>query len=262
MKKHLLLLLAIVLLGSTAHAGVVVVQGKYQLRNLFVLNGKSPTGVGYCVFEVTVNEDISPDEVNSDAFEVDLSQYGFEMGDEIEVKIKYKDGCEPKVLNPEALEPIPTFEVSNIQVSASGLLQWETVNEQGQLPFIVQQFKWNKWVNLGEVQGVGTSNTNSYQFQSVPVSGTNKMRVIQKSFGGKLRSSQAVTFESSSSPVTFEYQKKKARLQFTRETAFEIYNKYGQITIKGFGNEVNVENLKKGTYYLTFDSNIEEFTKR
>ncbi|NND94565.1 MAG: hypothetical protein HKN45_06830, partial [Flavobacteriales bacterium] len=161
-----------------ASAGVVVVEGKYQLRNLFVLNGVSATGVGFCVFEVTVNGDITTDEINSDAFEVDLSQYGFELGDAIEVRIKHKDGCEPKVLNPEALEPMPTFDIKDISVSEEGLLEWTTINEQGALPFVVQQFKWNKWVSLGEVEGQGTSNTNNYQFKLVPVSGENKVRVI------------------------------------------------------------------------------------
>ncbi len=239
-----------------------MVQGKYQLRNLFILNGKSATGVGYCVFEITVNGDISADEVNSDAFEIDLTQYGFDMGDDVEVQIKFKDGCEPKVLNPEALEPKPTFEVQQISCSTDGMLKWTTANEQGELPFVVQQFKWNKWVTIGEVQGLGTSNVNEYQFQAVPISGTNKLRVIQKSFGGKVRASEAVTFESTASPISYTYDKKKNRIKFSEKTSFEIYNKYGQITKKGFDSEVNVSNLRKSTYYLTFDSSIEEFTKK
>ena len=245
-----------------ASAGVIVVEGKYQLRNLFVLNGQSPSGVGFCVYEVTVNGDISTDEVNSDAFEVDLTQYGFELGDPIEVRIKHKDGCEPRVLNPEALEPMPTFDITQITVSNDGLLEWNTVNEQGALPFVVQQFKWNKWVNLGEVQGIGTSNENNYQFKLVPVSGENRVRVIQKSFSGKLRASEPVTFESAKDEVTYEYDKKRDQIMFSDETAFEIYNRYGQIAKRGYGKSVSVSNLRNSTYYLTYDSSIDEFTKK
>ncbi|NNC83136.1 MAG: hypothetical protein HKN79_06130 [Flavobacteriales bacterium] len=260
--RHILLICAAVLFTGHLTAGVIVVEGKYQLRNLFVLNGQSSAGVGFCVFEVLVNGDISTDEVNSDAFEIDLSQYGFELGDEIEVRIKHKDGCEPRVLNPEALEPMPTFEVKDITVSDDGLLEWSTINEQGALPFVVQQFKWNKWVNLGEVQGEGTSNENVYQFKLVPISGENRIRVIQKSFSGKVRASEPVSFESPKDEVTYRYDKKRDQITFSDETAFEIYNRYGQIAKRGFGKSVSVSNLRKSTYYLTYDSSIDEFIKK
>jgi len=262
MKTRIALLALISVLSLQAFAGVIVVEGKYQLRNLFVLNGQSPTGVGFCVYEVIVNGEITTDEVNSDAFEVDLSQFGFELGDEVEVRIKHKDGCSPRVLNPEALEPLPTFDMKEITVSADGLLEWTTVNEQGALPFVVQQFKWNKWVNLGEVQGQGTSNENNYQFKLVPVSGENKVRVIQKSFSGKIRTSNPVRFESPKDEVTYAYDKKRNEITFSDETAFEIYNRYGQIAKRGYGKSVSVSNLRKSTYYLTYDSSMDEFTKK
>lgn len=262
MKTRFFLIALLSIFCLQASAGVIVVEGKYQLRNLFVLNGQSPTGVGFCVFEVTVNGDITTDEVNSDAFEVDLSQYGFELGDEIEVRIKHKDGCEPRVLNPEALEPMPTFDIKEISVSNDGLLEWSTINEQGALPFVVQQFKWNKWVNLGEVEGMGTSNENNYQFKLVPVSGENKVRVIQKSFKGKVRTSEVVAFTSPKSEVTYAYDKKRDQITFSDETAFEIYNRYGQIAKRGYGKSVSVSNLRNSTYYLTYDSSMDEFVKK
>lgn len=260
MKTRILFLFILAFAAFNLSAGVIVVEGKYQLRNLFVLNGQSTTGVGFCVYEVTVNGDITTDEVNSDAFEIDLSQFGFEVGDPVEVRVKHKDGCVPRVLNPEALEPMPTFDVKEMTVSSEGLLEWTTVNEQGGLPFIVQQYKWNKWVNLGEVIGQGTSNTNDYQFKLVPISGENRVRVIQKSFSGKVRASDPVNFTSNKANVTYAYDKKKDKITFSDETAFEIYNRYGQITKRGFGKSVSVSNLRKSTYFLTYDSSMDEFT--
>ena len=40
-------------------AGVIVLEGQYQGKNLFVQNPFSEAGVGFCVFEVTVNEQIA-----------------------------------------------------------------------------------------------------------------------------------------------------------------------------------------------------------
>ncbi len=259
MKTRIPFLFLFAFFSLNLSAGIIVIEGKYQLRNLFVLNGQSPAGVGFCVYEVTVNGDVTSDEVNSDAFEIDLSQFGFEIGDPVEVRVKHKDGCVPRVLNPEALEPLPTFDVKNMTVSSEGLLEWTTMNEQGGLPFIVQQFKWNKWVNLGEVKGEGTSNLNDYQFKLVPISGENKVRIIQKSYSGKVRASDSVNFTSAKDNVTYAYDKKKDRITFSDETAFEIYNRYGQIAKRGFGKSVSVSNLRKSTYYLTYDSSMDEF---
>ena len=69
------------------------------------------------------------------------------------------------------------------------------MNEQGGLPYLVQQFKWNKWVTVGEVMGKGTSTKNAYSFQTTRV-GYQQVRVVQKSAEGKLRSSDAVGYES------------------------------------------------------------------
>ena len=261
MKKNLLLTLVFIT-PFLVQAGVIVVEGEYQLKNVFVLNGESPSGVGFCVYEVTVNGDITSDEINSDAFEIDLSVFGLELADPVELRISDKDGCEPKVLNPEALEPTPTFEVKTLNVNPEGILTWSTVNEQGALPFIIQQFKWNKWVNLGEVQGKGTSNENSYQFKFVTVSGENKVRVIQKSFSGKVRASDAVSFNSDKTAVTYSYDKKKEKITFSDDTSFEIYNKYGQVAKRGYGNTVSLSNLRSSTYYLTYDSSMDEIEKK
>ena len=58
---------------SALQAGTIVLEGKYQQKNLYVINGIAPEGVGFCVFEVTVNGDVTSDEINSSAFEIDLS---------------------------------------------------------------------------------------------------------------------------------------------------------------------------------------------
>lgn len=250
------------LLSFAAHAGTIILEGKYQQKNVYVINSVSAEGVGFCVYEITVNGAVTSDEINSHAFEVDLSIHGLKLGDDVVIAIKYKDGCQPRVLNPGVLEPQPTFEVINIDVDSNGLLKWETVNEQGKLPFIIQQFKWNKWVNVGEVIGEGTSVKNSYNFQTTAVSGTNKYRIAQKSYDGKLRKSAPVEYNSSVTAVSFSYVKKTGALNFSSETNYELYNVYGQIIKRGFGNTIDLSNLPKNEYYISFDSMTEKFVKK
>lgn len=262
MISRLGLLLFTLSLSPALLAGTIILEGKYQQKNIYVINSISAEGVGYCVFEVSVNGDVTSDEINSSAFEIDLSVFGLKLGDDVVIAIKHKEGCEPRILNPGALEPRPSFEVTSMEIAPSGLLTWETINEQGALPFFVQQFKWNKWVTVGEVTGKGTSVKNSYTFQTPQVSGLNKFRVTQKSSEGRERNSDPTEYTSDKPAVTFSYDKKSARLVFSAETNYELYNAYGQILKRGFGNSVDLSNLFKDTYYISFDSVTERFETR
>ncbi len=262
MKKPILLALTFVFAAIGLKANVIVIEGQYQLRNIYVLNGKSDTGVGFCTYEVTVNGMVTSDEINSEAFEVDLSIFGFELGDDVVVRIRHRPNCSPNVINAGALQPLPTFEVNDISIGDDEILHWTTTNEQGSLPFTIQQKKWNKWVKVGEVEGKGTSNVNNYDFKVPTVSGRNEYRVVQHSYDAEPRVSQSVSIISNKPAVTFSYDQRSQRIKFSNETAFEVYNVYGQIIKRGFGEAIDVSNLSKNTYYLTYDGSSDEFVKR
>lgn len=259
MRRLLTALVFLLFGGVSAFAGSIALEGHYQQRNIYVINTVASEGVGFCVYEVTVNGQISTDEINSQAFEVDLSIYGFKLGDAVSVIIKHKDGCTPRILNPGALESQPTFECSKIECSQQGLLSWETTNEVGKLPYLVQQFKWNKWVNIGEVMGSGTSVKNNYQFQVILTSGLNKFRVVQKSYEGNLRKSPTAELNSTVVAPNYSVNKKNSTVDFTAETSFELFNAYGQILKKGYGNSISTSGMAKGEYYLSFDNKTEKF---
>ena len=154
------------------------------------------------------------------------------------------------------------IETVDIQVSSSGLLTWKTTNEQGKLPFEVQQFKWNKWVKVGEVMGSGTSVKNEYSFQTNMVSGVNRYRVAQKSQEGKTKKSPEVEGLSDKEKVSYSYDKKSKSLNFSAETNYELYNVYGQIIKRGFGKSVDMSTLSKNEYYVSFDADTQKFEKK
>lgn len=243
-------------------AGTIVLEGRYQQRNIFVINTASTDGVGFCVYEVTVNSLVTSDEINSQAFEIDLSIYGLKTGDPLTVVIKHKDGCTPRVLNPGALEPAPSFICTKIECSPNGMLTWESTGEMGKIPYIVQQFKWNKWVNVGEVMGNGTSSKNTYKYQVSMTSGLNKFRVAQKSYEGDLRKSGVCEVTSTVAAVTQKYDKKTKMINFSAETSFELFNIYGQIVKKGRGSSLDCTPLLKGEYYISYDNKTDRIFKK
>ncbi|MCA6361998.1 MAG: hypothetical protein IM638_03110 [Bacteroidetes bacterium] len=248
--------------GATHASQALLVEGKYQSKNLYVQNAVNDGGVGYCVYEVRVNGQVSTDEVNSSAFEIDLRNFNLQPGDKVEVQLFHKDGCSPKVLNPEALKPRPTFVTESISISPAGLLTWTTNSETGALTYIVEQYRWNKWVYVGEVQGVGTPSRNNYSFQITPHSGENRFRVKQLGFGREVRYTPEVKFTSTSEAITFTQSKDGKQIMLSGQTLYEMYDPYGNVVLKGYGNTINLTQFSPGEYFLCYDNKMAPITRK
>jgi len=242
------------------------IEGSYQGKNLYVQNPASDDGFGFCATKVTVNGDIMPEGIGRSAFEIDFSLFNIRVGEDVFIEIEYGSGCTPKILNPEVLLPRSTFEVTEMIVSKDGTIEWTTTSENGELPYVVEQYRWSKWVSAGKVKGIGTDGPNSYEFKVSPHSGENKIRVVQKDNTGKKRKSSEKTFESEGLPVSMSPTKVKKEIKFTAngepiDTKYEIYDAYGNIVKKGYSSNINCENLRKGAYYINFDNQNEKFIK-
>ena len=262
-KKHILFLLFSFSVFFYGYSGTIVLEGNYHNKNIYVLNVDAGSGVGYCTYEVSVNGVVSTDEVNSRSFEIDLANYQLKLGEPVTIIIKHKDdGCSPKVINPEALKPNPTFETTYINVDNRGLLKWTTVNETAKLPFVIEQFKWNKWVQVGEVDGKGTPGVNFYSFQTEQIAGVNKFRVKQKGYIDKTKYSPSVSYTSLKSEASYVYAKKTEFVEFSEETSYEVYDKFGNIVKKGHGKAINMSNLKNDVYYMNMGNTMATFRKK
>ncbi|MBL4625559.1 MAG: hypothetical protein JKY42_10540 [Flavobacteriales bacterium] len=261
--KRLFIIFVSTFLAQSLLAGVIVLEGEYQNRNIYIQNSISYSGVGYCTYAVLVNGQFSTDELNADAFEISLDQFQLEIGAPVLIEIRYKDdGCIPKVLNPNALLPNPTFETSNISIDNKGNLQWSTTNEKAKLTFIVEQFKWNKWVQVGQVEGNGNLEENHYQFQTTPHAGRNKYRVKQKGFIDKTKYTPSVSYTSLKPEISYLIYGKKQVIEFTEETGFEVYDTFGNLVKKGHDKRISIGNLPKDTYYMNYGNTITEFKKK
>lgn len=262
--KKLLLIPAFLITATGLQAqSKLTVEGNYQGKNLYVQNPYASGGVGFCTIKVTVNGNTTSDAIESSAYEIDLSIHKLKVGDVVSVVIEHKLDCAPKVLNPEVLKPRSTYEIVNMSVTPAGKLTWKTKNENGKLPFVIEQYVWNKWITVGEVDGKGTPSENSYEFQLTPHSGENKVRLKQVDYTGKPNPSQAKTFtDPSIQAVDFNPKTVKEKITFTSKTRYEIYDSYGNIVKKGYAADVDCTNLKKGAFYINFDNKDSQFVKR
>jgi hypothetical protein len=262
--KQFLFLIAFVLPAlAIAENGTLVLEGKYQNKNVFVQNSFADNGVGYCAYEVRVNGAPSTDEVNSSAFEIDLRNYDLHEGDNVNIQIFHKDGCAPKVLNPEVLKPRPTFSTVKIDCSNTGLLTWTTTGETSSIAFVVEQFRWNKWVYVGEVQGIGTPAEHTYNFQATFHSGENKFRVKQVGFGKEVKYTPEVKeTPANTSSLTYSQSNDSKKITLSGPSMYEMFDAYGNVVLKGFGTELDLSGFDKGIYFLCFDNKIEQVNRK
>lgn len=245
---------------------VLSVSGYYQGLNLFISNPIKADGYGYCVQKVLVNGNVLPASIQSDYFEINLALFDLKKGDEIFVELDHGAECLPRFVNPEVLLPLSTFMTTSLTATAAGKVTWVTSNESGKLNFIVEQFKWGRWVSAGEVQGKGSRTANTYSLSIIPTSGKNKIRISQTDNTGQTRSSQAIYFQSNVPAVVKTPAKVKSLLYFksngaATKTKFELYDPYGNLLIKGYDSQINCSSLLNGVYYINFDNKSEKIIK-
>ena len=255
MKKlfTILILLLINALNTFSQQNIATIDGIYRGENLIVNNPFDPDGgAGFCIFDVKVNGQKLNETTNSSSFEIDFSSFGLRPGDRISIEFQQRINCgNVEIVNPHVIMVKSTFKTKSISVE-DGELVWSTTGERGQLPFTVEQFKWNKWKPLGTVEGNGTSGVNDYSYPIQLHSGENRFRVKQIDYTRRPNYSEEATHFSPQTPV--EFTQKGKVVTFSASTIYEIYNSYGRIVQKGEGKQVDLSKLEKGTYYLSYDN--------
>jgi len=263
--KSLFALLAVFCFAaiSTVRANDLIIDGSYQMKNVYVSNPTSPEGFGFCAYEVMVNGVVTTDEVNSPTFEIDLGVMNLTLGQPLTIVIRHKEGCEPTVANPFVLQPMSTFACPKIDVGKDGVINWTTTGEIGSIPFMVEQFKWNKWVKIGEVPGKGNAAiANDYTFKASLISGENVFRVSQQSFDGGIRSSQPAKISATTEVVTHTVLEDEGRVKFSAKTNYEIVDAFGQVINSGFGTSVSIKTMERGKYFINFDNQSISYQKK
>lgn len=151
-----------------------------------------------------------------------------------------------------------------MSIEKDSTLKWTTKGESGKLTYTIEQFRWNRWVKIGEIGGIGTVEINNYSFKVFPHSGKNQYRIKQIGFTGQPKFSKSLEYLSSSPAITYRYSKISKEIVFyigniPVETMFEIYDQYGKIIKQGFASKIDASNLVTGSYYLNSDDKISEF---
>jgi hypothetical protein len=253
--------LILLFIGMHLQAAEIVLTGKYFGKNIYVENKISSSGVGFCVIEVRVNGEVTTDEINSSAFQIELDQRNLKYGQDVKIQIIHRDDCAPRVINAEVLNATPSFQTLEFKVDEAGQLTFVTKGENGPLDFKIEQFKWNKWVEVGSIQGKGTTEKNTYTSKVILVPGENKFRIKQIGNNGKKLYSPEAKVLAFISKVNMTHNKSKDLIEFDRETQYEVFNVYGNIVMKGISKSIDIKSLAKGNFIINYDNTYGEFKK-
>lgn len=253
--------LALFILALPAKAQTVVLEGSYRGSNLYIQNPFDPSGTGSCAQKVIVNGQ----EVyfkKSTAFEIRLDSLGLTPGQKIKVEITHSPGCLPKLLQDQNHGRRSTYELVSMTVDSIGMLRWKTMNETDKLPFTIEQFRWNKWVEIGEVEGKGGPQPNEYSFQVNLHSGKNLIRVKQAHYSGFFHTPPPVSIASDVPEVELLSGKIDHQIEFSTATMYELYDRSGNLLLKGAAKTIDCSQLREGMYYLNYDNVMTRIKKR
>lgn len=165
---------------------------------------------------------------------------------------------EPKRIHSSAVK----FEIVNADVNSKNILNWETRGEKNILPFVVEQYRWNRWVFVCEVKGYGAGNENKYEINVIPHPGNNKFRISQKGNFGEIRYSDVIPFSSEVKPIKLDLSKIFNVIKFPKACLFEIYDTYGNMVLTGFSYHADLRKLDPGKYFINYDNVTKEFKRR
>lgn len=241
-------------------ADTIELKGNYIGKNLYVINSTIS-----CVDSVTVNNKTTTDEVHSNSFEIDLAVLKIKIGADITVNIFHKSGCVPMIVNPEVIKitSASNFLFTSIKAEKNAKLIWTIKGNAGVLPFKIEQFKWKKWIEVGEVLLSDSSGKSQYSFETKMLHfETNIFRIKQTDTRGVFTYSKEIKLRSIKPEVIIETRKIITEIKFSVETMYEIFDDKGNFMLDGTGLSVNINDLPKGKYWINYDNKTENFTKK
>ncbi|MGC9331472.1 MAG: hypothetical protein ACP5DZ_06295 [Bacteroidales bacterium] len=260
--KNIVVLLLPVLLTLNSLAEITRVEGIFQGKNLFVQNSLVDDKKGeFCIKSVTINGEEIPDEVRSSAFIISLDRMGLELGEKITIVFRHENNCAPLIINPEVLKPLSTYKIKKHEIIGDYLVV-ETTNESSKLTFYVEEYRWDRWLSIDEIQGEGGPGDNTYKIRIYPHNGTNMYRLKQIDHLNRVHYSDTMEYYLDVEKVKLKTPGRiKDEIVFSKETLYELYNSFGERVRFGGGSVINVFDLPKGFYFLSFGNNVVEIEK-
>ncbi len=261
------------LFSMSASGDELVVSGVYQGKNVFFQNPSSSDGKSFCVDSVYLNDQFIIHSPKNSAFEVDLS--GLAIDEPVNIRVVYKAGCEPKLINPQVIRLKSRFDFTDLGIGEDHISFKTSGDSETTRYFIEKRFN-DKWIIIASAEATGNkeeqtgedlSNNHPVQEYNYYLKidhdpGINRYRVKAIMSNGKSYYSGIMNYRSGEEPISFYPERVSDKITFSRETDYKVLDTEGNLLVKGKEKEIMVEDLSPGLYYLIIGNRIEKFIKK
>ena len=233
--------------------------GEYQGKNIYVQNPLSKDKINFCTSGVYLNERLVNTAPKTSAFEIDLSH--LEIGGPVFIKIVHKEGCKPKIINPQVIRSKSKFQFLNVYADALSV-HWSTIGELPYGKFFLEHYRNKNWGIIETISGKGSFESNQYNLKPEHHTGDNKYRIKYVQSDGKIFFCQVFDYFNDVDPISFHPTLVVDKITLSRVSDYAIVDSFGNQITKGNGAEIALDNLKAGLYFLYVDNREEKFVKK
>lgn len=233
--------------------------GEYQGKNIYIQNPLSDDQINFCTQFVYVNDVLAVSNPKTSAFEVGLDHLN--IGDPVVIRLVHRDGCLPKIINPQVIRSKSKFQFLSVNANESEIT-WMTKGEYRGGIFRLEVFEHDAWHEEKTIYGKGDFETNQYSISPEYHAGDNRLRVKYTSETGNIFYSPVFEHFSNQEPVSFYPVRVSDKIVLSRKTEYEILDSGGTLIAKGNAETINCSHLKAGLYYLNIDNRTEKFFKK
>lgn len=192
------------------------------------------------------------------SFTLGLKSLGVARGDSLKIHLIHLKEKPPVVMNYENIL-LEEVDVEKLSVDEHGVLEFTALGEVAPLCYYVEGFRWDSWVRIDTITGVGDYQKHKYT-TTVPLhEGQNEFRIARPNFSlmnSIVSDTLLIDFPHIGEP---KVKTGKKSIEFSRATYYEVFDPYGIQIMTGSGTEIRLNGLESGKYYLNYDNKQSSF---
>lgn len=241
-----------------------VFDGVYSGKKMILNNPLSSDFFGTCINRITINGEIYPFNISDNYLEVNMAIIGLRKNDFFTMTIDHAANCPVIIYNKEDFMSSEPVKFVQLKIN-EGKFSWQVQNNILLSPLLLEILFKNKWVKIAEIDSKGLGNQ-SYEYDlPFALSGKNLFRVSKTNIKNSYTYFPIVNFKEQNCHILSNSVDKNIRFIAHLQPIATFYrlNDINGVTVKeGFGEQIDVTNLKSGFYTLYYDTKKETIIKK
>ncbi len=236
-----------------------VLTGVYQGNSLYIKNPYDAASDSFCIESISINKKNIQTDFKLSAIKLNFKDVG--LFTPVVVKIKHKENCKPRFINPEAIRFHSSFKFDSLAITDS-LIQWHTKGDSREGNYILEKLQGDYWQEITTIQAKGDFEGANYIYFPDYTEGGNKFRIKYTLPDGRYLYSSEMEVFFYKEPITFTPKSVTDKITLSRHSEFQIMNAEGEVILSGAGRVIPLRRLKKGDYTIYLDGYTDNFIKK